>query len=105
MGALDGLTPACAGTSSTRLCKASAIGAHPRVRGDVADPHEGRDWCWFRDLPVNGLWLGDDLYFCRRVRALGFPIVAHTGAILQHRRRYWLDERQHEALRAAETRR
>ena len=72
---------------------------------EQADPHEGRDWCWFRDLPVNGLWLGEDLYFCRRVRALGFPIVAHTGAILQHRRRYWLDERQHEALRAAETRR
>lgn len=65
-----------------------------------AEPHEGHDWCWFRDLPLNGLWLGEDLYFCRRIRALGYPIQAHTGAILQHRRRYWLDERMFEALRA-----
>ena len=64
-----------------------------------ADPAEGDAWCWFRDLPLDGNWLGEDLYFCRRVRALGFPIWGHTGAILPHRRRYWLDERQHEAAR------
>lgn len=69
---------------------------------EAADDHEGKDWCWFRDLPVAGLWLGEDLYFCRRIRSLGFKIHAHTGAILKHRRRYWLDERQFEALRAAE---
>ena len=66
---------------------------------DQATEHEGRDWCWFRDLPVGGLWLGEDMYFCRRVRSLGFKIHAHTGAILHHRRRYWLDERMFEALR------
>lgn len=64
-----------------------------------ADPHEGDAWCWFRDLPLNGLWLGEDLYFCRRIRSLGVPIHAHTGAILPHRRRYWLDQRQFEAAR------
>lgn len=81
-----------------------AILIHRRVLEAIrekADDHEGRDWCWFRDLPVGGRWLGEDLYFCRRIRALGFPIVAHTGAILQHRRRYWLDERQFEAARRA----
>ena len=67
---------------------------------DKSEDHEGRDWCWFRDLPVGGLWLGEDFYFCRRIRSLGFPIWAHTGAILQHSRRYWLDERQFEAMRA-----
>lgn len=67
---------------------------------DAADEHESRDWCWFRDLPVGGLWLGEDFYFCRRIRSLGFPIWAHTGAILKHNRRYWLDERQFEAMRA-----
>lgn len=67
---------------------------------DNTDPHESIDWCWFRDLPVGGMWLGEDLYFCRRIRSLGFPIHAHTGAILPHRRRYWLDDRQFEALRA-----
>ena len=66
---------------------------------DHADPSEGDAWCWFRDLPLDGNWLGEDLYFCRRVRALGFPIWGHTGAILPHRRRYWLDELQHEAAR------
>lgn len=60
-----------------------------------ADPHEGPDWCWFRDLPLNGLWLGEDFYFCRLVKARGFPIHAHTGAVLAHRRRYWLDDTQH----------
>ena len=65
-----------------------------------AEPAEGNAWCWFRDLPLAGHWLGEDLYFCRRIRALGFPIWGHTGAILPHRRRYWLDERQHEAARA-----
>ena len=71
-----------------------------RIR-ELADEHEGPDWCWFRDLPVGGRWLGEDLYFCRRIRALGVPIVAHTGAILAHRRRFWLDERPHEAARMA----
>jgi len=66
---------------------------------ETADPNEGTDWCWFRDGPLQGAWLGEDLYFCRRIRSLGFPIHAHTGAILPHRRKYWLDERQHEAGR------
>lgn len=66
---------------------------------EQATEHEGRDWCWFRDLPLAGLWLGEDLYFCRRIRALGFKIHAHTGAVLQHRRRYWLDQRMFEAMR------
>lgn len=66
---------------------------------DAADDFE-RDWCWFRDLPIGNLWLGEDFYFCRRIRSLGFPIWAHTGAILPHARRYWLDQRQFEAMRA-----
>lgn len=69
---------------------------------DGADGNEADAWCWFRDLPVNGMWLGEDLYFCRRVRALGYPIHAHTGAVLKHRRRYWLDDAQFEALRQRE---
>ena len=80
-----------------------AILVHRRVleaMRDAADvANEGREWCWFRDLPIGGKWLGEDLYFCRRIRSLGFPIYAHTGAILKHHRRYWLDNRQHEAAR------
>lgn len=68
----------------------------------AADPSEGDAWCWFRDLPINGMWLGEDLYFCKRVRALGFPIHAHTGAVFSHRRKYWLDDRQHRMVRAVQ---
>jgi GT2 family glycosyltransferase len=66
---------------------------------EAADPSEGDSWCWFRDLPVNGMWLGEDLFFCRRITALGIPIHAHTGAVFSHRRKYWLDDRQHRAVR------
>lgn len=72
-----------------------------RIRAN-ADQHEGDRWCWFRDLPIGGLWLGEDFFFCRRVRDLGIPIYAHTGAVLGHRRRYWLDDAQFEAVRALE---
>jgi hypothetical protein len=61
-----------------------------------ADPHQGKDWCWFWDGPINGEWIGEDLQFCRRVRSLGFPIYVHTGAILPHSKNYWLDDRQHD---------
>lgn len=70
-----------------------------RIR-EHADDLGGPDWCWFRDMPMYGDWFGEDLYFCRLVRSLGIPIHAHTGAVLPHRRSYWLDHRQHEAARA-----
>jgi hypothetical protein len=65
-----------------------------------ADEHQGQDWCWFIDFPFNGEWIGEDLQFCRRVRSLGFPIYAHTGAILPHSKSYWLDDRQHDIWNA-----
>lgn len=58
-----------------------------------ADPHEGKVWCWFRDMPVNGDWFSEDHYFCQRARGMGFPIHAHTGVVLPHRKRYWLTEK------------
>ena len=59
-----------------------------------ASPHQGPNWCWFLDMPVSQQWFGEDMYFCRQVDALGFPMVAHTGVELLHRKRYWLG-RQH----------
>lgn len=67
---------------------------------DTADEHEGTDWCWFRDLPINGNWLGEDIYFCRRAKAAGFKLHAHTGAIFDHHRSYWLNDVMFEASRA-----
>jgi hypothetical protein len=63
---------------------------------ETADANQGTDWCWFWDGPVNGNWIGEDLLFCRRIRALGFPIYVNTGAILPHQKSYWLDERHHQ---------
>jgi GT2 family glycosyltransferase len=63
---------------------------------ETADKNQGTDWCWFWDGPVNGNWIGEDLLFCRRIRALGFPIYVNTGAILPHQKSYWLDERHHQ---------
>jgi hypothetical protein len=61
-----------------------------------ATPHEGVSWCWFRDMPVNGSWFSEDHFFCARAIELGFPIHAHTGATLPHRKRYWLTEAHHQ---------
>lgn len=65
-----------------------------------ADPvHQGQDWCWFQDMPLHGEWVGEDLLFCLRAKALGFPIHAVTGCILPHERRYWLNEKHHQDFR------
>lgn len=58
-----------------------------------ATPHEGKTWCWFRDMPVNGDWFSEDHFFCSRAKELGFPIWAHTGATLPHHKQLWLTER------------
>lgn len=57
------------------------------------DP-DGR-WCWFRDMPVAGDWYSEDHFFCSVARENGFPLHAHTGVVLPHRKRFWLDERHH----------
>lgn len=65
-----------------------------------ASEHEGPMWCWFNDGPINGHWFGEDIIFCRRVKDAGFPIHAHTGALLPHRKRFWLTDAHHAALRS-----
>jgi len=65
-----------------------------------ANPNQGTDWCWFFDGALDGRWFSEDLLFCRKATALGFPIFAHTGAILGHHKQFWLDERQHDLWKA-----
>lgn len=62
---------------------------------EQATPHEGKSWCWFRDMPVNGDWFSEDHFFCSRAIELGFAIHAHTGATLPHRKRFWLTAEHH----------
>lgn len=64
---------------------------------ETADPvHQGDKWCYFQDMPLHQEWVGEDLLFCLRARALGFPIHAVTGCILPHERRFWLSAEHHE---------
>lgn len=67
----------------------------------LASEDEGPNWCWFNDGPIGGRWYGEDVIFCRRIKNAGFPIHAHTGAQLGHRKRFWLTAKHHEALRSA----
>lgn len=64
-----------------------------------ASADEGKDWCWFVDGPVNGQWVGEDIAFCMRAALHGFPLHADTGAVLPHRKRYWLTRDHHRAHR------
>lgn len=60
-----------------------------------ASPHQGKQWCWFQDMPVNGDWFSEDHYFCARARELGYQLYAHTGAVLPHRKRMWISDKQY----------
>jgi hypothetical protein len=68
-----------------------------------ATENQGADWCFFMDGPINGRWYGEDLLFSRKLTALGFPIYAHTGAILPHKKDFWLDDRHHTGWLQAHT--
>lgn len=66
------------------------------LAGPMAE-HEAGKWCWFRDTPVNGEWVGEDVYFCRVAQVLGFPIVAATGCRLEHHKDFWVSDRHFNA--------
>lgn len=59
-----------------------------------AGPHD-TNWCWFRDMPVNGDWFSEDHFFCARAKEMGYQIYAHTGAVLPHRKRFWMSDQHH----------
>lgn len=76
---------------------------HRRVLESVRQSadQQTRDWAWFQDGPMpDGRWISEDLTFCARIRAAGFPIHAHTGAVLPHRKSYWLGLDHFDAWRA-----
>jgi GT2 family glycosyltransferase len=66
---------------------------------EFSTEHEAGKWCWFQDFPIDGTWWGEDLIFCSRVNNAGFPIHAHTGAILPHRKSFWLTNEHHDRFK------
>lgn len=73
---------------------------HRSALQKIRDAHDenNQDWCWFQDGPIGGnKWLSEDLSFCAKLQQFGIPMVAHTGAILQHHKRIWVDAGHHDA--------
>jgi hypothetical protein len=73
---------------------------HRSALKKIRDGHgeDNQDWCWFQDGPIMGnKWLSEDLSFCARLRQYDIPMVAHTGAILQHHKRIWVDAVHHDS--------
>jgi len=64
-----------------------------------ATPNQGSNWAWFVEGAIDGTYFGEDLLFSKRLKSMGFPIYAHTGAILPHHKQFWLDERHHTPMR------
>ena len=74
---------------------------HRRVLEVLRDATDARDWAWFQDGPTEaGRWMSEDLTFCTRIRAAGFPIHAHSGAVLPHRKAFWQSLAHFDAWRA-----
>ena len=69
---------------------------HRSVFEELAVLHAKDHWTWFgRDETFNGddgqtHHLGEDLSFCRRVRAAGFPIYGHAGIQVGHIKKHAL---------------
>jgi hypothetical protein len=63
-----------------------------------AHDENNQDWCWFQDGPIGGnKWLSEDLSFCAKLQQFGIPLVAHTGAVLQHHKSIWVDSVHHDS--------
>jgi len=64
-----------------------------------SNPNQGKDWAWFVEGAIQGTYFGEDLLFSKRLKAMGYKIHAHTGAILPHHKQFWLDDRHHRQIR------
>lgn len=56
---------------------------------------------WFAEVVRKGRAVGEDITFCLRAKAAGFPIHIHTGARVRHQKRFYLDEALYDEMVAA----
>lgn len=78
-----------------KLIRVDAVGGgmllvHRRVLEALRDASEHPDWAWFADGPTGNAWYSEDVTFCQRVRAAGFPIHVHPDVELPHLKQFWL---------------
>lgn len=94
----DGVIPIDAAGTGALLIHRRVLEAMRTASNESAvAEHEGGKWCWFKDMPIAGAWVGEDIYFCWRATDMGFPIVAATGARLRHHKSYWVTDAHHAA--------
>jgi len=83
-----------AGTGALLIHRSVLEAMRDASDSSVLGQHEVGKWCWFRDMPVVGEWVGEDIFFCKRAKDLGFNLVAATGARLGHHKGYWVTDAQ-----------
>jgi len=88
------------------LCSVDATGAacvmiHRRVFEAIREHYQDRGFIWFAESETMGRDYGEDVVFCLRARALGFPVKVHTGLVCGHVKPDILDEETYRAYQAA----
>lgn len=74
----------CAGTGMAFVL------IHRRVFQRLRNEHGDT---WFNRVPgTDGSMLGEDVSFCLRAGAAGFPVFVHTGVKVTHKKSLWLGE-------------
>lgn len=91
---------ACTDYPRNSVCDVAATGAaclmvHREVFEKVAAEQGARGRWFYRHELDDGTRLGEDLSFCRRVRAAGYPILLHTGLQFGHTKPMVISERDY----------
>ena len=70
---------------------AACLFVHRSVFERMSDEYP-KPWQWFQETQLNGSTVGEDMTFCLRARALGFPIVVDTSIKFGHVKARIIDE-------------
>lgn len=81
---------------------AACLFVHRSVFEKMGEQYGG-PWKWFQETALGGNTVGEDMTFCLRARALGFPIVVDTSIKFGHVKPRVIDE--HEYFRWLDTHR
>lgn len=55
---------------------------------------------WFSETVMKGQQYGEDVTFCLRAQACGFPVFVHTGVKVKHRKAMYLDQEMYDEVEA-----
>ena len=89
-----------------RVVKVNGTGAafmliHRRVFTEMLEQFGKSPYPWYAESYIRGRPVGEDLTFCIRAEACGFPIFVHTGVKVNHEKRYYLTEKMYDDHRNA----